>query len=83
VEQALAVFDVGKTNAKLLGFSDRSGKLLFDERTAQRSIQADGLRVLDHQPLQEWLTATLSRLSEQHHLAGPHRHAGNLDILRD
>ena len=70
VEQALAVFDVGKTNAKLLGFSDRSGKLLFDERTAQRSIQADGLRVLDHQPLQEWLTATLSRLSEQHHLAG-------------
>ena len=39
VEQALAVFDLGKTNAKLLGFGDRSGKLLFDERTAQRSIE--------------------------------------------
>ena len=36
MEQALAVFDLGKTNAKLLGFSTRSGKLLFDERTAQR-----------------------------------------------
>jgi len=70
VERALAVFDLGKTNAKLLGFGDRSGNLLFDERTAQRSIQADGLRVLDHQPLHDWLIATLARLSEQHRLAG-------------
>jgi sugar (pentulose or hexulose) kinase len=70
VEQALVVFDVGKTNAKLLGFGDQSGRLLFDERTAQRSIEVDGLRVLDHQPLHEWLIATLDRLSEQYRLAG-------------
>ena len=31
---------------------------------------ADGLRVLDHQPVFDWLTATLARLSEQHSLAG-------------
>jgi sugar (pentulose or hexulose) kinase len=69
-EQALAVFDLGKTNAKLLGFGERTGQLLFDERTAQRSILADGLRVLDHQPLFDWLTATLAQLSERRSLAG-------------
>ncbi|WP_119304083.1 FGGY-family carbohydrate kinase [Dongia deserti] len=69
-EQALAVFDLGKTNAKLLGFGDRTGKLLFEERTAQRTILADGLRVLDHQPLFEWLKATLASLSERHEIAG-------------
>lgn len=69
-EQALAVFDLGKTNAKLLGFSNRSGALLIDERTAQRSILADGLRVLDHQPLFAWLQAALAKASERHKLAG-------------
>lgn len=69
-EQALAVFDLGKTNAKLLGFGDRTGKLLFDERTAQRTMLADGLRVLEHQPLFGWLTATLARMSERYRLAG-------------
>ena len=69
-EQALAVFDLGKTNAKLLGFGDRTGKLLFDERTAQRAMLADGLRVLEHQPLFDWLTATLARMSERYRLAG-------------
>ena len=69
-EQALAVFDLGKTNAKLLGFGDRTGKLLFDERTAQRTMLADGLRVLEHQPLLHWLTATLARMSERYRLAG-------------
>jgi sugar (pentulose or hexulose) kinase len=69
-ERALAVFDLGKTNAKLLGFGDRTGKLLFDERTVQRTILAEGLRVLEHQPLFDWLKATLARLSERHSLAG-------------
>jgi sugar (pentulose or hexulose) kinase len=69
-EQALAVFDLGKTNAKLLGFGDRTGKLLFDERTAQRTALADGLRVLEHQPLFDWLNATLARVSERYRLAG-------------
>ncbi len=67
---ALAVFDLGKTNAKLLGFGDQSGKLLFDERTVQRTILVDGLRVLDHEPLFEWLKAALLRASEHHRLAG-------------
>lgn len=69
-DQALVVFDLGKTNAKLLGFGDQTGRLLFDERTVQRTILADGLRVLDHQPLFDWLTATLVRVSERHRLAG-------------
>jgi sugar (pentulose or hexulose) kinase len=69
-EQALAVFDLGKTNAKLLGFGDRTGKLLFDERTVQRTILADGLRVLEHQPLFDWLNAALARASERYRLAG-------------
>jgi sugar (pentulose or hexulose) kinase len=69
-ERALAVFDLGKTNAKLLGFGDRMGTLLFEERTAQRTILADGLRVLDYQPLFEWLKAALARVSERRCLAG-------------
>lgn len=69
-EQALAVFDLGKTNAKLLGFGDRTGTLLFEERTAQRTILADGWRVLDYQPLFEWLKAALASASEGHRLAG-------------
>jgi sugar (pentulose or hexulose) kinase len=69
-EQALAVFDLGKTNAKLLGFGDRTGRLLFDERTAQRTILADELRVLDHQPLSDWLNRTLASVSDRHALAG-------------
>jgi sugar (pentulose or hexulose) kinase len=69
-EHALAVFDLGKTNAKLLGFGERTGKLLFDERTAQRTILADGLRVLDHRPLFDWLNAALAGASERHRLAG-------------
>jgi sugar (pentulose or hexulose) kinase len=69
-EQALAVFDLGKTNAKLLGFGDRSGQLLFEERTVQRTIVADGLRVLDHQPLFDWLKAALTRVSQEHTLGG-------------
>ena len=69
-EQALAVFDLGKTNAKLLGFGDRSGKPLFDERTVQRTILADGLRVLEHEPLFDWLNAALARVSERYRLSG-------------
>jgi len=69
-EQALAVFDLGKTNAKLLGFGDRTGKLLFDERAVQRTALADGLRVLEHQPLFHWLGAALARASERYRLAG-------------
>ena len=69
-ERALAVFDLGKTNAKLLGFGDRTGRLLFEERTVQRTIVADGLRVLDHQPLFDWLKAALARVSQRHTLAG-------------
>jgi sugar (pentulose or hexulose) kinase len=69
-ERALAVFDLGKTNAKLLGFGDRTGTLLFEERTAQRTILADGLRVLDYQPLFQWLKAALASASERHRLAG-------------
>jgi sugar (pentulose or hexulose) kinase len=69
-ERVLAVFDLGKTNAKLLGFGDRTGSLLFEERTVQRTAVADGLRVLDHQPLFDWLKETLARLSERFNLAG-------------
>lgn len=69
-ERALAVFDLGKTNAKLLGFGDRTGKLLFAARTAQRTISADGLRVLEHRPLFDWLDATLAGAAERFRLAG-------------
>jgi sugar (pentulose or hexulose) kinase len=69
-DQALAVFDLGKTNAKLLGFSARTGKLLFSERTVQRSTVVDGLRVLEHQPLFDWLNATLAGAAENHRIAG-------------
>ena len=69
-ERALAVFDLGKTNAKLLGFSDRTGEILFEERTNQQVAVVDGLRVLEHAPLFDWLKAALERAARHHRLAG-------------
>jgi sugar (pentulose or hexulose) kinase len=69
-ERALAVFDLGKTNAKLLGFDEQTGRPLFEERTVQRTVTVDGVRVLDHQPLFDWLKTTLANVSQRHQLAG-------------
>jgi sugar (pentulose or hexulose) kinase len=69
-ERALAVFDLGKTNAKLLGLSDRTGEILFEERTNQQVALVEGLRVLEHAPLCDWLRVALERAAQRHRLAG-------------
>ncbi len=57
----LAVFDLGKTNAKLLTISAATGEIVAQERTTPRQRVADGIRLLDHEALWPWLNAALER----------------------
>ncbi|WP_338086145.1 carbohydrate kinase [Gluconacetobacter azotocaptans] len=54
----LAVFDFGKTNAKLLVFG-AGGSILAERRTHAAWPVADGLRVLDDAALLHWMLAVL------------------------
>jgi sugar (pentulose or hexulose) kinase len=56
---ALAVFDFGKTNAKLLVF-DAGGAILSERRTQARWYIQDGLSVLDDVSLFTWMTDVLA-----------------------
>lgn len=55
----LAVFDFGKTNAKLLVF-DAGGAMLLERRTQARWYTQDGLSVLDEAALFAWMTDVLA-----------------------
>jgi sugar (pentulose or hexulose) kinase len=55
----MAVFDFGKTNAKLLVF-DAGGAILLERRTQARWYIQDGLSVLDDVALFAWMTDVLA-----------------------
>jgi sugar (pentulose or hexulose) kinase len=59
VAPTLAVFDFGKTNAKLLVF-DARGAMLLERRTQARWRVQDGLSVLDDVALFAWMTDVLA-----------------------
>lgn len=62
---AIAVFDIGKTNAKLVVFSER-GELLAERRSAQKTVLRDGLLTLDVDALDSWLRPALAELRAAH-----------------
>jgi sugar (pentulose or hexulose) kinase len=65
----LAVFDVGKTNAKLIAFS-RDGEILEQLRHPQQVVIDRGLRVLDVEGIFGWLETALDELRGRHDLSG-------------
>jgi sugar (pentulose or hexulose) kinase len=65
----LAVFDVGKTNAKLIAFS-RDGKILEQVRHPQQVVVDHGLRVLDVDGIFGWLEMALGEMRSRHDLSG-------------
>jgi sugar (pentulose or hexulose) kinase len=67
--QALAVFDLGKTNAKLVLFS-HAGETLAERRTHQDSRVVDGLLCLDAEGVERWLRASLDDLARDFDLTG-------------
>lgn len=66
---ALAVLDIGKTNVKLVAFSD-TGSLLAERRTTQKVVQRDGLKTLDVDALEQWLRPNLAELQAAHAITG-------------
>jgi sugar (pentulose or hexulose) kinase len=66
---AVAVLDVGKTNAKLIAFS-RDGKILEQLRHPQQIVADHGLRVLDVDGILGWLETALAELRGRHDLSG-------------
>jgi sugar (pentulose or hexulose) kinase len=66
---AIAVFDLGKTNSKLLVFS-AEGKIIAEARTRPLWRQDDGLRVLDDAHLLDWMQAQLEAVVESHGVSG-------------
>jgi sugar (pentulose or hexulose) kinase len=66
---AIAVFDLGKTNSKLLVFS-AEGKIVAEARTRPLWRQDDGLRVLDDAHLLDWMQAQLEAVVESHGVSG-------------
>ena len=66
---ALAVFDIGKTNAKLVVFDDK-GALLAERRSAQATVLKDGLKTLDVDALYAWLQPNLAELRTAHAVTG-------------
>ena len=65
---AVAVLDVGKTNAKLIAFSS-DGKILEQLRHPQRVVADNGLRVLDVEGIFGWLETALTELRSRHELS--------------
>ena len=66
---AVAVLDVGKTNAKLIAFS-RDGKILEQLRHPQQVVVDHGLRVLDVDGIFGWLEMALGKMRSRHDLSG-------------
>jgi sugar (pentulose or hexulose) kinase len=66
---AVAVLDVGKTNAKLIAFS-RDGKILEQVRHPQQVVVDHGLRVLDVDGIFGWLEMALGEMRSRHDLSG-------------
>ncbi|MDP9137345.1 MAG: carbohydrate kinase, partial [Pseudomonadota bacterium] len=66
----LAVFDLGKTNAKLLIISAATGEIVAQERTAPRQQVVEGIRVLDQEALWQWLEPALERAVDDHNVSG-------------
>ncbi len=66
----LAVFDLGKTNAKLLTVSATTGAIVANERTAPGLRVVDGVRLLDHEGLWQWLGAALERAVQEQNVSG-------------
>jgi len=66
----LAVFDLGKTNAKLLTISAATGEIVAQERTTPRQYLVDGIRLLDHEALWPWLNAALERAVAERNVSG-------------
>ena len=58
----LAVFDFGKTNAKLLVFDSR-GAILFENRTQARWFIQDDVKVLDDASLFAWMIEALTEVA--------------------
>ncbi len=67
--RALAVFDLGKTNAKLVLFSE-TGETLAERRTHQDTRVAGGMKVLDADALEAWLRAGLAALAQAFEITG-------------
>ena len=66
---AVAVLDVGKTNAKLIAFS-RDGRILEQLRHPQQVVIENGLHVLDVNGIFGWLETALAELRGRHDLSG-------------
>ena len=66
----LAVFDLGKTNAKLLTISAATGEIVAFERTAPGQLMVDGIRLLDQEALGQWLDRALERAVADHDARG-------------
>ncbi|MFN0116654.1 MAG: FGGY-family carbohydrate kinase [Paracoccaceae bacterium] len=66
---ALAVFDLGKTNAKLALFSP-VGETIAERRMQPRPMIADGLMVLDTGAVEAWLRQSLDDLAGAFDLTG-------------
>ncbi|MGM4915144.1 FGGY-family carbohydrate kinase [Rhizobium sp. 768_B6_N1_8] len=62
---AIAVFDLGKTNSKLFVFG-ADGSLLSETRTKPSWGEYEGFRVLDDAALFEWMKTALTRAIEDH-----------------
>ncbi len=56
----ITVFDIGKTNAKMLVLS-RAGEIVLEERSTQRWVEVDGCRILDEAALWQWINTSLSK----------------------
>ncbi len=66
----LAVFDLGKTNAKLLTVSAATGAIVAEERTTPGVRVVDGVRLLDHEGVWQWLNAALGRAVSEQNVSG-------------
>ena len=62
---AIAVFDLGKTNSKLFVF-DTDGSVRSETRTKPLWVEYEGFRVLDDEALYEWMKTSLTRAVEDH-----------------
>jgi sugar (pentulose or hexulose) kinase len=67
--KALAVLDIGKTNAKLILFS-QSGEILTQIRHAQEPCIKDGLKILDVDTLFQWLSTSIVILKKDYDITG-------------
>jgi sugar (pentulose or hexulose) kinase len=65
----LAVFDLGKTNSKMLVFG-ADGRQTHEDRTAPRWRQDGAFRVLDHAALDAWMREAIAVAVERHGVGG-------------